>query len=154
MDITKRLNAISIPEMVIISLTLLLLLNGFAYLIFTLFFNIPSDELFAKTLISLIFTPLILGVTLSFINMDGILTINSQEKTNMVLLKIEALLEQREYQVIKRDNGISIFEYKTKWKRLISFNNGKVIISNIRGIIEISGNRNVLFRIAAKLKYG
>jgi len=91
---------------------------------------------------------LILGVTLSFINMDGILTINSQEKTNMVLLKIEALLEQREYQVIKRDNGISIFEYKTKWKRLISFNNGKVIISNIRG------NRNVLFRIAAKLKYG
>ena len=86
--------------------------------------------------------------------MDGILTINSQEKTNMVLLKIEALLEQREYQVIKRDNGISIFEYKTKWKRLISFNNGKVIISNIRGIIEISGNRNVLFRIAAKLKYG
>ena len=153
MDIRKKLNNVSIPEMLIISLTLLLLLNGFAYLIFTLIFKISFNELFAKTWIILIFTPLILGVIQSFMNLDGILTIDTQDKTNIVLLKIEALLKQREYEVIKSNNGNSILEYKTIWKRLISLNRGKVTISNTKGIIEISGNRDVLFRIVTKLKY-
>ena len=80
MDITKKLNAISIREMVIISSTLLLLLNGFAYLIFTLIFKISFNEIFAKTWIILIFSPLILGVIQLVMNLDGILTIDSKDK--------------------------------------------------------------------------
>ncbi len=153
MDFTKKLDKVSIPEMAITSLILFLLLNGLACLIFTLLFKIPFLDLFNKTWIILIFTPLSLGVIHSFMNIDGIITIKSQDKTNILLLKVEELLKSREYHVIESNSGKSIFEYKTLWKKLIGLNKGRVIISQTSDTIEISGNRNILFLTESILKY-
>ena len=153
MDFTKKLNKVSFPEIALRSLILLFVLNSLAYLIFTLIFKIQFYELFSKSWIILIFTPLSLGVIHSFMSKNGIITIDSQDKTTMLFVKIDALLKQREYQVIKSNNGNSIFEYKSVWKRFISLNRGKVIISSTRDNIEIYGSRDILFRIATKLKY-
>ena len=153
MKTEKKLKSVSLPEMAIISLTLLLLFNGLAYLIFTIFFKMSFTELFAKTWIILIFIPLIQGIIQSSINRNGILTIDSKDKTNVVLVKIEKLLNQREYKIIESNKGNSIFEFKTIWKRLTNINSGKVVISNHEGFVEILGKRNILSRIETKLRY-
>lgn len=153
MDFTKKLNNVSFPAMAISSIVLLMLLNGLAYLIFTIVFKIPFLELFNKTWIILILTPVSLGVIHSFMNLDGIITIKSQDKTSLLLLKVKGWLMQREYLVIESNSEKSIFEYKTIWKKLIGLNSGRVVISNTNKVIEITGNRNILFLIMSKLKY-
>jgi len=63
---------------------------------------------------------IVLGVIQSFMVRNGILTIDSRGKRDLVILSIEAWLKQKEYRVINSNDGYSIFEYKTQWKRLIN----------------------------------
>lgn len=153
MKIEKKLDKVSITEMILYLLAGLLLLNGFSYLIFTLILKMPFGELFSKSWIILIFVPLIQGIIQPLMNRNEILTIESNDKSQIVWDKIEELLKRKEYQEIERNNCSLIFDYKKRWKRVINLNQEKVKISMNESFINVIGKRNILYQIESKVKY-
>ena len=132
---------------------LLLLFNGVAYLIFTLILKMPFNELFSRSWVILIFVPLIQGIGQSFMNRNGTLQIESNDKSKIVIEKIEELLNRKGYQIIGRDENQLIFDYKSKWSRFANINKGVVKISIDGNSINIFGGRYILYLIETKVKY-
>ena len=152
MEIEKKLGKVSFTEMILYFLAGLLLLFGFSYLIFTLIFNKPFDELFSKVWIILIFVPLIQSIIHPLMNRDIMLKIES-EKSQIVCDKIVELLKQRQYQQIEQIKCTSVFNFKERWKRIINMNQGKVKLSMNENLVTIIGKRNILYLIETKVKY-
>lgn len=153
MQIEKKLGKVSVTEMVLITFAGALLLTGFSYLIFTLIFQTPFNVIFSKVWIILIFFPLTEGIIQPLMNRYVILTVESNDKSQVVYDKVEELLKQKEYHLIEQNRCTSVFEYKNRWKKLINFNQGKVNISVNENLITITGKRNILYLIETKLKY-
>jgi len=152
MQIEREIGKVSLTEMVIYLIVGLLLLNGIAYFIFTLLFNIPFDELFSKAWIILLFVPLIQGIIHPLMNRDVTLKIES-DKSEIVCDKIVELLKQKEYQLIEQISCTSVFDFKERWKRIINMNQGKVKISMNENFVTVIGKRNILYLIETKVKY-
>ena len=148
-----KLNNVSVIEMIKLIFLLLLLFNGIAYLIFTLILKMPFNELFSRSWIILIFVPLIQGIGQSFMNRNGTLLIESNDKSKIVIEKIEELLNQKGYQLIGQDENQLIFDYKSKWSRFVNLNRGIVKISINENSMNIFGGRNILYLIGTKMKY-
>ncbi|HZK94512.1 MAG TPA: hypothetical protein VFC67_09920 [Prolixibacteraceae bacterium] len=153
MKIEKQLGKVSFTEMILYFLAGLLLLNGISYFIFILIFNKPFDELFSKVWIILIFVPLTQSIIQPLMNRDVRLKIESKDKSPIVWAKIVELLKQKEYQEIERTNRSLVFDFQKRWKRVFNMNQGKVKLSMNEGYIDISGKRNILYLIEAKVKY-
>jgi len=153
MKTQTRLDKVSVIEMIKLILLLLVLLNGVAYLIFTLILKMPFNELFSRSWIILIFVPLIQGIGQSFMNRNGTLLIESNDKSKIVIEKIEELLDRKGYQSIEQDKNQLIFDYKSKWSRFVNLNKGVVKISIDGNSINIFGGRNILYLIETKVKY-
>ena len=148
-----NLNNVSVIEMIKLIFLLLLLFNGIAYLIFTLILKMPFNELFSRSWIILIFVPLIQGIGQSFMNRNGTLLIESNNKSKIVIEKIEELLNRKGYQLIGQDENQLIFDYKSKWSRFVNLNRGIVKISINENSMNIFGGRNILYLIETKVKY-
>jgi len=153
MKTQTKLNKVSVIEMIKLIFLLLLLLNGVAYLIFTLILKMPFNELFSRSWGILIFAPLIQGIGQSLINRNGTLLIESNNKSKIVIEKIEELLNRKGYQLIGRDENQLIFDYKSKWSRFVNLNRGIVKISINENSMNIFGGRNILYLIETKVKY-
>lgn len=153
MKITKTLYKPSIIEMILISLVLLTLLNGLALLIYTFIFKISFSILFAKTWIILLLIPLSQGIFQALINRNGLVKIESADKSLVVFSKIEELLKQNGYREIEQNTGNSLFEYRTFWKMILNMNRGKVKILHNEAFVEVFGKRNLLNRIETKVKF-
>ena len=153
MKIEKKLGKVSYTEMILYFLAGLLLLNGFSYLIFTVIFNKPFDELFSKVWIILIFVPLIQSIIHPLMNRDVRLKIESKDRSPVVWAKIVDLLKHKKYQEIEQTNSHIVFDFQKRWKRVVNMNQGKVKLSMNEGYIDISGKRNILYLIEAKVKY-
>ena len=152
MNFEKKLDKVSISEILIISLAFFLILNGLAYLVFTLIFSLPFGELFSKTWIIFILFPLMEGIILPYGNRNGLLKIDGTDKSENILTKIKELLYQKEYQVIETKNGILSFEYKTAWKWIVNLNKGRVNVYLHKSFVEISGKQSILRHLETKLK--
>jgi hypothetical protein len=153
MKTQTRLDKVSVIEMIKLILLLLVLLNGVAYMIFTLILKMPFNELFSRSWVILIFVPLIQGIGQSFMNRNGTLQIESNNKSKIVIEKIEELLNRKGYQLIGRDENQLIFDYKSKWRRFVNLNRGIVKISINENSMNIFGGRNILYLIETKVKY-
>lgn len=153
MKTQTKLNKVSVIEMIKLIFLLLLLFNGVAYLIFTLILKMPFNELFSRSWVILIFVPLIQGIGQSFMNRNGTLQIESNNKSKIVIEKIEELLNRKGYQSIGQDKNQLIFDYKSKWSRFVNLNKGVVKISIDGNSINIFGGRNILYLIETKVKY-
>jgi len=153
MKIEKKLGKVSFTEMMLYFLAGLLLLNGISYFIFTLIFNKPFDELFSKVWIILIFGPLIQSIIHPLMNRNVSLKIESKDKSPIVWAKILELLKRKEYEEIERTNSNLVFDFIKRWKRVINMNQGKVKLSMNEDFINVSGKRNILYQIEAKVKY-
>jgi len=153
MKTQTKLNKVSVIEMIKLVLLGLFLLNGIAYLIFTLILKMPFIELFSRSWGILIFAPLIQGIGQSYMNRNGTLQIESNNKSKIVIEKIEELLIRKGYQSIGRDKDQLIFDYKSKWSRFINLNKGVVRISINANSMNIFGGRNILYLIETKVKY-
>ena len=153
MKTQTKLNNVSVIEMIKLIFLLLLLFNGVAYLIFTLILKMPFNELFSRSWVILIFVPLIQGIGQSFMNRNGTLLIESNDKSKIVIEKIEELLNQKGYQLIGQDENQLIFDYKSKWSRFVNLNRGIVKISINENSMNIFGGRNILYLIETKVKY-
>ena len=86
-------------------------------------------------------------------NRDVRLKIESKDKSPIVWDKIIDLLKHKKYQEIERTNRRLVFDFQKRWKRIFNMNQGKVKLSMNEGYIEISGKRNILYLIEAKVKY-
>lgn len=153
MKTQTKLNKVSVIEMIKLIFLLLLLLNGVAYLIFTLILKMPFNELFSRSWVILIFVPLIQGIGQSFMNRNGTLQIESNNESKIVIEKIEELLNRKGYQSISQDKNQLIFDYKSKWSRFVNLNKGVVKISIDGNSVNIFGGRNILYLIGTKIKY-
>lgn len=153
MIITKTLYKPSIIEMILISLVLLTLLNGLALLIYTFILKISFSTLFAKTWIILLLIPMSQGIFQALINRNGLIKIESTDKSLVVFLRIEELLKQNGYKEIEQNAGNSFFEYRTFWKMIFNMNRGKVKIVHNEALVEVFGKRNLLYRIETKLRF-
>jgi hypothetical protein len=153
MKVTKTLYKPSIIEMILISLVLLTLLNGLALLIYTFIFKISFSTLFAKTWIILLLIPLTQGIFQALVNRNGLLKIESTDKSLILFSKIKELLNQKGYKEIEQNTMNSLFEYRTLWKMIINMNRGKVKILHNEGIVEVFGKRNLLHQIETMVKF-
>jgi hypothetical protein len=153
MQIKKTLYKPSIIEMILISLVLITLLNSLAYLIYSVIFKMTFSDLFAKTWIILLFIPLSQGIFQAMVNRNGLLKIESTDKSRLVFTKIEELLNQKGYKEIEQNAMNSLFEYRSLWKMIINMNGGKVKILHNEAAIEVFGKRNLLYRIETMLKF-
>jgi hypothetical protein len=153
MKTQTKLNKLSVIEMIKLILLGLFLLNGVAYLIFTLILKMPFDELFSRSWVILIFVPLIQGIGQSFMNRNGTLRIESNDKSKIVIEKIEELLNRKEFELIEQDENQLLFEFKRQWSSVFNLNKGVVKISIDENSINIFGGRNILYLIETKVKY-
>lgn len=152
MKIKKKFNRVSIAEVAVTTLTSLVLLNGLIYLIFTVLLKMPFDQLFEKIWTILLLIPLSHGIIQSSTNRNGVLTIKSSNKTDIVLSRIEESLNQKEYQIIQKNNGQSIYEYKTTRKKLSNLHKGNVVLNSDEGFIEVLGKRDILNPLEKELR--
>lgn len=153
MKTQTKLNKVSVIEMIKLVFLLLFLLNGVAYLIFTLILKMPYNVLYSRSWVILIFVPLIQGIGQSLMNRNGTLLIDSNDKSKIVIEKIEELLYRKGYQSIEQDKNQLIFDYKSRWSRFINLNKGVVKISINGNSINIFGGRNIIYLIETKIKY-
>jgi hypothetical protein len=142
----------SISEMILLSIVMLILLNGLVFLIFTLIFQVPFIELFNKTWIILIFIPLFQGIIQPLINRKGLLKIENNN-LQIVNKKIEELLSLKGYIKTSENNNYDTFEFKSNWKKIYSIPNHQVTVKTDESFIEITGKRNVLMSLESKIKW-
>lgn len=138
--------------MFLISIISLIILNGLAFLVYTLILQLPYIELLNKTWIILILMPLFQGIVQALINRNGMLTIESP-KLQIINNKIEELLSLNAYVETNRTDNSATFEFLAKWKKIFSVINNKVIIKNEENLVVISGKRTILKRIESKIKW-
>jgi len=153
MKIQKKFDMVSFSEIILYSLSVFILLNGICYLIFTLIFKTPFIELFGILWIGLIFYPVVIGIVVPFANRNATLTIESQDKSQIVWDKIAELLKHKEYQEIERTKDSLVFDFLKRGKRFMYLNKGRVKMSNNENSINVTGNRNILYQIECKVKY-
>jgi len=101
----------------------------------------------------LLLIPLTQGLFQALINRNGLIKIESTDKSQVVFAKIEELLKQNGYREIEQNSGNSLFEYRTYWKTIINMNRGKVKILHNEAFIEVFGKRNLLNRIEIKVRF-
>ena len=153
MKTTKTLYKPSIIEMILISLVLLTLLIGLAFLIYSVVLKMSFSDLFAKTWIILLLIPLSQGIFQALVNRNGLIKIESTDKSQVVFTKIKKLLNQKDYKEIEQNSMNSLFEYRTYRKVIINMNRGKVKILHNEAVVEVFGKRNLLYRIETMLKF-
>ena len=153
MKTTKTLYKPSIIEMILISLVLLTLLNGLAFLIYSVVLKMSFSDLFAKTWIILLLIPLSQGIFQALVNRNGLIKIESMDKSRVVFTKIKELLNHKGYKEIEQNTMNSLFEYRTYRKVIINMNRGKVKILHNEAVVEVFGKRNLLYRIETMLKF-
>jgi len=153
MKIKKTLYKPSIIEIILISLVLLTLLNGLAFLIYSVVLKISFSDLFAKTWIILLLIPLSQGIFQALVNRNGLLKIESTEESLILFSKIKELLNQKGYKEIEQNTLNSLFEYRTFWEMIINMNRGKIKLLHNEAVVEVFGKRNLLYQIETMLKF-
>jgi len=144
----------SVTEMVQLSAALLILLNSIVLLLFTLLFGKSYPEVFSKTWIILIFTPLLTGIVQPLTNRAGLLTLSGLADPLTMQAKLAELLKYFDYQETGRDDQSVYLDYKTNWKRSMHFNKGQVSITVEQDSVMISGKKMVLDFIETKMLLG
>lgn len=153
MKIELKLFPTSIKEILIFSLLLLLLINGLAYLIFTVILGLPFSELFSKSWIILVFVPLIQGIIQPLSNRNGLLTIGKIVKSERMDRKLIELMNKVNYLEISRNENYSLFDNKIGWKRKANrLFSGKVKVMYENDSISIYGKKIILNRIENYLR--
>ncbi|WP_372751514.1 hypothetical protein [Labilibaculum sp.] len=142
----------SIPAMFKIALISFVLLNGLAYLIFTILLKTPFEELFGKNWIILVFVPLTQGLIQPLVDKKGIMTIKNSINFENISEKIESILVEKGYQEISRDNNSSTFEKISKIKKITNLHRGKITINYRENSILIVGQKILLNLIESKIK--
>ncbi|MEI6276549.1 MAG: hypothetical protein WCP08_11195 [Prolixibacteraceae bacterium] len=150
----KKLFPPSLLEMANYALLILVLLNGIVMVLYPLILKTSYTELFKKTWIILIFTPLLSGIMQAITNRDGILTLKGAINQEELQLKLAALLKHFDYVETQRVDQSILLDYRTKWKRFMHFYKGQVLISIEQDEIHISGKKLVLDFIETKLMLG
>ena len=153
MKIELKLFPTSIKEMLTFTLFLLMLLNGLAYLIFTVIMGLSFSELFSRSWIILVFVPLIQGIIQSVSNRNGLLTIGKIVKSERMDKKIIELMNKINYLEISRDENYSLFDNKIGWKRKLNrMFSGKIKVIHENDTIHIYGKRIILNRIESYVR--
>ncbi len=148
MKIELKLFPTSIKEILILSLFLLLLMNGLAYLIYTLILGLPFNELFNKSWLILVLIPLIQGIIQPISNRNGLLTIGEIVKSNRIDEKLIELMQKVNYIEIARNESFLLFDNKIGWKRRTNrLFSGKVKVIHENGTLYIYGKKILLNRI-------
>ena len=143
----------SIPVMFKITLISFALLNGLAYLIFTILLKTPFEEVFSRNWIILVFVPLTQGLIQPLVDRKGIMTIKNSTNFENLSEKVESILVEKGYQEISRDNNSSTFEKKSKLKKVTNLHGGKIIIDYRENSILIVGQKVLLNLIESKIKW-
>lgn len=144
----------SVTEMVQLSAALLILLNAIVLLLFTFLFGRSYPEVFSKTWIILIFTPLLTGIVQPLTNRAGLLTLSGLTDPLTMQARLAELLKYFDYQETGRDDQSVYLDYRTNWKRSINFNKGQVSITIEQDSVMISGKKIVLDFIETKMLLG
>ncbi|WP_321996902.1 hypothetical protein [Draconibacterium orientale] len=142
----------SIPVMFKITLISFALLNGLAYLIFTILLKTPFEELFSRNWIILVFVPLTQGIIRPLVDRKGIMTIKNSTNFENLSEKIESILVEKGYREISSDNNSSTFEKISKIKKVTNLHGGKVIIDYSENSMSIVGQKILLNLIESKIK--
>jgi hypothetical protein len=140
--------------MVQLSAALLILLNAIVLLLFTFLFGRSYPEVFSKTWIILIFTPLLTGIVQPLTNRAGLLTLSGLTDPLTMQARLAELLKYFDYQETGRDDQSVYLDYRTNWKRSINFNKGQVSITIEQDSVMISGKKIVLDFIETKMLLG
>lgn len=153
MKIELKYNAPSLLQVLSMSVTMLLIVNGFIFLLFELVLNTPFAEIFEKNWIVLIASPLLTGMVYALINRDGVLTVRDFDNVHHIVKNIEAFLNEKGHIKIHEDELSSSFEYDSTWKKILNFHTGSVVIAVKQSSLIVMGKRDVLIDIESRLKW-
>jgi hypothetical protein len=153
MRIETKYNAPSLLQVFSMSVTMLLIVNGFIFLLFGVVLNISFTEIFNKNWMVLIASPLLMGMIYPLINRDGVLTAKDCDNVHHIVKNIEAFLNEKGHIKIHEDELSSSFEYDSTWKKILNFHTGSVVIAVKQSGLIVTGKRNILIDIESKLKW-
>ena len=152
--IEKKLFRPSISEMALLAVALLILLNGLVFFLFTFLLKNTYPEVFKKAWIILIFTPLLTGIAQGITNRPGLLMLKGLKHPPEMQSKLAEMLKYFDYQETDRDDQSLYLDYRTKWKRFMNLNNGRVSLTIDQDEIMISGKKAILDFIELKMMLG
>lgn len=153
MNIEKKLSKASIKEMLIVTLIGMTLVTVLLFIIFAIFQKKDFLETLHKSWMIVIIIPLIQGITQSLTNRKGLLIVNNIDNPENIKIKIDKQLKQLEYIETQRENKISFYGFKTKWKRTLEFFfKGNLKIEYDRNSIIIHGRRLTINQLETELK--
>ena len=152
MKIEKTVLKVSLVEMIQITMAGLVFMNLMAYVIFTLILQTPFREIFHRSGMIFFLVPLIQGILQPLINRPILLTIESNEKYDIIRRKIEELLIHLKYRAIESKDNYTFYNYTAKWKRIINSPfNMAVKTTSENESIRIYGKGIILNQIESKL---
>jgi hypothetical protein len=150
----KKLFKPSISEMLQLSAATLILLNGLVLLLFQLLLRKSYLEVFNKSWIILIFTPLLTGIIHPLTNRSGLLTLSGLADSEIMQSRLAELLKYFDYVETGRDDQSIYLDYRTRWKRNMNFYKGQVSITVDQDSVMISGKKQVLDFVVTKMLFG
>jgi hypothetical protein len=152
MKIKKKLFSVSIPEMIKLTLFILLLVNVLAYF-YALALGESYFAIFRSAWIILIGYPIAHGMIQSRLNRNGVLIVSQYENAELLKKEIEYIAERIGYEVTSRDEKSVNFNRLTGVSKFLNrlYREDFSLVLN-ENSVEIHGKRNTLFRINKRLK--
>ncbi|SHG02942.1 hypothetical protein SAMN05444274_1222 [Mariniphaga anaerophila] len=153
MKLERALFKISVKETIFLAIFLLIVLNGVIF-IFSVVIGKPSISISGSGWISQIALPIVLAMTQTLINRNGVLKCEEFNDAATLTKKINSLILKKGY--ISSDSELDKIKYvrKTKLARQLNFIfREEINVRIIDNSISIFGKRNVLESLRMNLKY-
>ncbi len=154
MKLEKTLFKISISETIILSVFLLVVLNGVIFL-FSVVIGKPSFSIMDSGWITQIVFPFVYSIIQTSINRNGVLKLTEFADSETLTRQIESLILKKGYVVIDSNTDNIKYDKRTKWSRFFNYffkENINVRISESG--VSIYAKKHLLDSIEMKLKYG
>ncbi|MCU4175748.1 hypothetical protein [Carboxylicivirga sp. N1Y90] len=110
----------SLKDMMKLFLFNFIIISSFFFLITIVIMDKSFDELSLSTLLYLLIYPIIIGLTQSFVNRNGVITIENKDGIVSERKIIESLLDEMNYEKNFNDNTSTQYSQKSRLKKLFN----------------------------------
>lgn len=153
MKIERTLFKISISETIILSIFLLVVLNGVIFL-FSVVIGKPNLLIYDTAWISQIVFPILYSIMQTSINRNGVLKITDYNNLTTLTKQIESLILKKGYIAVNSKTEDIKYVKKTKWGRFFNhFFRENINVRVTETEVLIFAKRFILAPIGIKLKY-
>lgn len=125
------------------------------YLLITIVIMDKSfDELSLPTMLYLLIYPIIIGLTLSFVNRNGVIIIENKDGIESERKIIESLLDEMNYEKNVNDNTFTEYSQKSRFKKLFNLLiDERLRVTYENDSIIVLSRKRILERLETGLKY-